>query len=156
MIRNEREYKITKAAADKFRAALKDEASPPPKGVHPRLHKASFDGMRAQLEDLDDQLQSYESLRAGKLRGRIKGTIHELGDVLVRARIARKWTQRQLADRLGIHMQQVQKYEADSYASASVTRICDVLTALGADVDIEVKLVELPELVAAGSAAKKR
>jgi hypothetical protein len=54
-------------------------------------------------------------------------------------------------------MQQIQKYESESYASASLTRIQDVLTALGADTDVEAKLVELPEgLGAAAVAAKKR
>jgi DNA-binding XRE family transcriptional regulator len=145
MIRNEREYRITKAQAEKFRTAL-EHPGDPPKGVHPRLHKASIDAARAQLQDLDAQVSSYEALKAGKVKAALRGSLDELGDLLVRARIARKWTQKQLAERLSVHMQQVQKYEAESYASASLTRVRDVATALGVTIGVDGKLVALPDL----------
>ncbi|MGH9107125.1 MAG: helix-turn-helix domain-containing protein, partial [Acidimicrobiales bacterium] len=42
-----------------------------------------------------------------------------------------RWTQRQLAEALGIAEQQVQRYEASGYRSASLARISDVADALG-------------------------
>ena len=54
--------------------------------------------------------------------------------LLIKARIARGWTQRRLADELGVAEQQVQRYETTEYRSASLARICDVATALGIDV----------------------
>lgn len=57
-------------------------------------------------------------------------SLAELATVLVKARIARRWTQRQLAEALGIAEQQVQRYEATEYRSASLARICDVAAAL--------------------------
>ncbi len=49
---------------------------------------------------------------------------------VVRARHA----QRQLAERLGLKEQQIQRYEATNYASASMERVSQVIEALGIEV----------------------
>ena len=54
-----------------------------------------------------------------------------LATLLVKARIARGWTQRRLAEALGVAEQQIQRYESTDYRSASLARICDVADALG-------------------------
>ncbi len=54
---------------------------------------------------------------------------------MIRARIARGLTQKDLAKRLGIKEQQIQRYEETDYASASMARVNQVIKAL----DIEVK-----------------
>lgn len=54
-----------------------------------------------------------------------------LGDALIKARVARGWTQRQLADRLGVAEQQIQRSEATAYRSASLARLSDIADALG-------------------------
>jgi HTH-type transcriptional regulator / antitoxin HigA len=54
--------------------------------------------------------------------------------LLISWRIARHWTQRQLADRLGMHENQIQKYEAEDYSCASletITRIAAILKEAG-------------------------
>ena len=61
-------------------------------------------------------------------------SLAEPATLLVKARIARGWTQRRLADALGIAEQQVQRYESSGYRSASLARICDVAAALDIDV----------------------
>lgn len=54
-----------------------------------------------------------------------------LATLLIKARIVRGWTQRRLADALGVAEQQIQRYESTGYRSASLARICDVAEALG-------------------------
>ena len=58
----------------------------------------------------------------------------------MKARIARRWTQRQLADALGVAEQQVQRYEATGYRSASLARISDVADALNLTITEEAHL----------------
>lgn len=60
--------------------------------------------------------------------------------MLIKGRIAAGLTQRQLADRLGLKEQQMQRYEATDYASASLARVSEVIAALG----IEVKEAVVP------------
>ena len=56
----------------------------------------------------------------------------QLATFLIKARIARGLSQRELADRIGLKEQQIQRYEATDYASASLARIKEVASALGA------------------------
>lgn len=132
MIKNERQYRITKAAAEKFgRAVAELEAAAPRPDVHRLLQKAELDALRSQLEDLRAQLEEYESLKAGKHTGLELNSIEELPRALVRARIAGGLSQKELADRLGLKEQQIQRYEATDYSGASMSRLQEVCSALG-------------------------
>jgi HTH-type transcriptional regulator / antitoxin HigA len=57
-----------------------------------------------------------------------------LATLLIKARIARGWTQQRLADQLGVAEQQIQRYEATEYRTASLARICDVAAALSVEI----------------------
>jgi HTH-type transcriptional regulator/antitoxin HigA len=65
-----------------------------------------------------------------------------LAEALVMAPVARGWTQRRLADELGVAEQQIQRYEATGYASASLARLARVATALGVTITETVTLDE--------------
>jgi hypothetical protein len=82
------------------------------------------------LGRLRAEIEEYEQLRSGQVAVLEGASLGELASLLVKARFARRWTQRQLADALGIAEQQVQRYEATGYRSASLVRICDVAAAL--------------------------
>src|SRR5947199_184943 len=64
----------------------------------------------------------------------------ELPTALIQARIAAGLTQKQLAERLGLKEQQIQRYEATGYASASLKRVSAVIQALGLHVHEELAL----------------
>jgi HTH-type transcriptional regulator/antitoxin HigA len=57
--------------------------------------------------------------------------VEDLPKALIRARIASGMTQEGLAHKLGVKTQQVQRYEATEYESASFARIRNVVQALG-------------------------
>ncbi|MFK5143472.1 helix-turn-helix transcriptional regulator, partial [Klebsiella pneumoniae] len=81
--------------------------------------------LASQLEDLEDEILEYETLRAGQLSTIKVETFDELADGLIKARIAAGLSQKQLADRLGVKEQQIQRYESERYASASLQRLQD-------------------------------
>jgi DNA-binding XRE family transcriptional regulator len=131
MIANEREYRITKAAAKKFEAALKnfDERPTADRSAHPRLMQAEKEGMAGQLATLRRELREYERLRSGRVRISLR-EVEQLPKKLVRARIAAGLTQEALAKKLGIKRQQIQRYEGSEYASASLATIRQVAQAI--------------------------
>ena len=133
MIRNERQYRITKAQADRFSQTLDSlkQHSSETEGMHPLIAKAQEDALRSQLADLQGELREYESLKAGKFPTDELSVVAELATVLIKARVAQGLSQRDLAERLGLKEQQIQRYEATDYASASLTRIKEVVSALG-------------------------
>lgn len=130
MINNARQYRITKAEAERFAEALAqtDERSG---HLHPLLQTAMRDGLVSQLEELREQLAEYEALRAGTITALELNSLEELADLLIRARIAARLTQKELAERLGLRPQQIQRYEATRYAGASLARVQAVAAALG-------------------------
>src|SRR5713101_7903415 len=133
MIKNERQYAITKAQAEKFTRALAQLTHQAAKRqkVHPLLRKAEEQALRSQLADVRAEMQEYQSLRSGKYRPPKISSIGELPGLLIQARIASGFTQKDLAEKLGLKEQQIQRYEATDYASASLSRLMEVSRALG-------------------------
>ena len=103
MIKNERQYRITKAQADQFSQTLDSLRKRPSEteGVHPFIAKAQEDALRSQLADLEEELREYESLKAGKFPMDELSGVAELPTVLIKARIAQGLSQKDLAERLG-------------------------------------------------------
>ena len=134
MIKNERQYRITKAQADRFSQTLRSlrRRSGGAEGVHPVIAKAQEDALRSQIADLKDEMREYESLKAGEAQLDGLNLVTDLSVLLIRARISQGLSQRELAERIGVKEQQVQRYEATDYASASLSRIREVADALGA------------------------
>ena len=132
MIKNERQYRITKAQADGLARTL-ESLSHEAGEAHPLIAKAREDALRSQIEDLHAELRDYESLLAGGFRSDDLQAVADLPAMLIRARIAQGLSQRELAERLGLKEQQIQRYEATDYASASFTRITEVAGALQAE-----------------------
>ena len=61
--------------------------------------------------------------------------VAEVPSVLIKARIATGLSQRDLAERVGVKEQQIQRYEATDYATANLARILEVVSALGTTVE---------------------
>ena len=148
MIKNERQYRITKAQAEKFAKTLHDLTSTQNHGVHPVLHKAQMDALKSQLGDLHSELSEYEVLRSGKRKVMALVSLEELPRTLIQARIASGLSQEELAAKLGLKPQQIQRYEATEYQSASFERVTAITRALGVKLrqPAELRLVSLGDL----------
>ena len=135
MIKNERQYRITKAQADRFSHSLRSLRQNLSKSnrAHPLIAKAQEDALSSQLADLEAELRAYESLRTGDFQFDELKVVADLPAVLIKARIAQGLSQKDLAGRIGLKEQQIQRYEATDYASASLARIKQVVSALGVE-----------------------
>lgn len=132
MIKNEKQYRITKAQARRFEEALAELARQErPSNVTPRLWQAQRDAAQSQLRELQEQIDAYERLHLGKSKELVLEAVEDLPKTLIRARIASGMTQEGLAHRLGVKTQQIQRYEATDYESASFARVLKVVQALG-------------------------
>lgn len=147
MITNERQYRITKAEAERFKATLDELVArgDQRKGVHPLLVKAEREALQSQLDDLLAELQEYETLRAGGVSVIKINSFDELADGLIKARIAAGLSHKALAERLGLKEQQVQRYEADRYASASLQRLQEIAKAIGVQIRKEIVMPLAPK-----------
>jgi HTH-type transcriptional regulator/antitoxin HigA len=130
MITNEVQYRATKAHLAKF-----DEAAAHLEAKLAAAHNAKrtqleLDAVSAQAQDLRAEIMEYELLRSGTVSSFDAHSLADLAVLLVKVRVARGWTQHDLAEALGVAEQQVQRYESTGYRSASLARMCDVADAL--------------------------
>lgn len=133
MIKNERQFRVTRAQLDRFVDALTGlETSP---DVDPIRRQLEVDTARSQIVELQHQLDEYIGLRDGTVPVGAPADLGELPRYLIRQRIAGGMTQRDLGERLGMKEQQIQRYEADDWASASLRRLTEVADAVGLRLD---------------------
>ena len=137
MIKNERQYRITRAQVERFERTIKElrSRSQTESNVHPLIAKAQEDAVSSQLEDLKREMREYESLKTSEFPIDELEVVSGLPSMLIKARIARGMSQRDLAERIGLKEQQIQRYEATDYASASLSRIREIVSGLSGGVD---------------------
>jgi ribosome-binding protein aMBF1 (putative translation factor) len=102
MIKNARQYQITRSQVAKLECALTQLTTLQENGglVRRRVQRAQEDAMRSQIVDLREQLAEYEALRGGKRTVLALGSFEEFPRALVQARIAEGISQKELAKRL--------------------------------------------------------
>lgn len=141
MIKNERQYRVTKTEAQKFELTLAHlnqlEAE---KADNPMLWQLQRDAIESQLNDLREELQEYEALTSHPSNQTIALTFNSLSElptILIKARIAANLSQKALAERMGLKEQQIQRYEATEYSSAKLSRIIEVSESLGMKLELK-------------------
>lgn len=141
MITNAREYQITKAQCTKLATALQSMGA---RGASDSLLMADIErqAIESEVALLTKQLTDYDDLYEGRRTHLEVQGLKQLPSVLIKARIASRMTQKELAVRLGVHMQQVQRYEATSYRAASFERMLEVAQMLGVKIRQDVVLAE--------------
>ena len=146
MIKNERQYKITRAQAVRFSNALEGLRQRPNNddSLHPLVAKAQEDALCSQLADLESELSEYEALKAGEFQLDSLKVVADLPSILIKARIAQGLSQKELADRVGLKEQQIQRYEATDYASANLARIMEVASAFDVDIKSRISTTNTP------------
>ena len=144
MITNERQYRITSAQLVKLKTAIGNfDFKEATKRIKSKiLAKAEIEALRSEYENLSMQLHEYETLKSGTIEILKASNLEELPSILIRARIVKGLSQRQLADAIGLKEQQIQRYEAEEYASANLRRLADVSNALS------LSITEIAEFVA--------
>lgn len=133
MIKNERQYRAAGKVVQKFENTLATRPNEPSSGsgVHPLIWDAEREALESELERLRAEMATYQALRSGDQRLLEVASWDDLPDALVRCRIAAGLTQKDLADRMGLAEQQIQRYEATRYTSASFRRVQEVADAIG-------------------------
>ena len=130
MIRNENEYREAVRRLDEEKARFDQHQDRlMSMGLSADEVKTALDPMRSFHEQLKEEVESYERLKRGEMAELMN--LHGLGLTLVGLRIALGLSQRELAERLGIHESQVSRDERNEYHGITVERAARVLDALG-------------------------
>jgi DNA-binding XRE family transcriptional regulator len=121
VIRNQRQLSVSRRKRDELLAAAFEAG----------------ESDRSLFEELADEVQheidEYVGVRDGTIRSFSIESMDELADGLVKARIARKWTQEELAVAIGTSKQMVQRDEAGGYEKAGLARLAEIADVLEYD-----------------------
>jgi hypothetical protein len=140
MIQNERQYRITNSRLKEFQSAvLRLKSLPKPTDINGQLdYQADLDSLESFIEEFQEDIAEYENLKNGNVTSLSFDSFAKLPEALIKARIVRGLTQEQLAEKLNVKPQQVQRDESNGYASASFSKILGIQKALNIEVKEEI------------------
>lgn len=134
MITNDKQYRSTRVQIEKIRHAIESSQDGRDEEIHPVFLAAHQVALKDQLEELEADVAKYDQLRSGAIYVFEAKSLRDLPKVLISARIARGMSQKDLGAFLGIHEQQIQRYESEQYRSASLGRLADIAEALNVQI----------------------
>ena len=131
MIKNDRQYQVTCKNLADFRASLLllevRGAVDTPKWLYDEQLKT----VKGEIARLVKLVEEFENLKVGKVKlPALSSAVQNVPDLLIKYRIAKHLTQRELAQLLGLHEQQIQKYESTNCGAASLDTICRIADVL--------------------------
>lgn len=140
IITNERQEREARALLAQVEEALSSDAAF--QSLIAGLPVGTIDGIRrllnTELRELRDSLAAYTAGIGGDLKLLQRAANGDPGTLLIVARVARGWTQKELSRRLFVPEQQVQRYEAERYRSISLAGLLRVCRTLGVQLSANV------------------
>jgi HTH-type transcriptional regulator / antitoxin HipB len=133
MIQNEHQYEVTQGEIRKLEQVI--ETFLEQDGLQSRQLAIMQHGFQSQIDRMLAELREYDELKAGRVKITM-AAIEDLPRVLIQKRISLGMTQRELANKLGIKEQMVQRYEANGYESISYQRLTEVWNALDTSIPV--------------------
>ena len=139
MIKNEVQYKLTKTSVEGFETRLNWLRTNPQARAHidPMLAQAEEESMESMIEELREDLLEYETTKHGQFDVTTLHSVHVVPTALIKARIARGLTHKQLAYILDLKEQQIQRYEANDYMNVDLGRVQEIARVLADDALVE-------------------
>ena len=142
MIKDEKQYDFTKEQAHKFERTIaqlhQDEEKKKNDPDYWQVYHDSFQGI---LDTLREEIAEYEMLTAHDRQTPLLLKLDDtdyLPQILIKARMGAKLSQKELADLSGLTEAQICEYEAKNYHTASVLDLFAVMDAL----DLKIKTCE--------------
>lgn len=135
MIRDERHYQNVQSWVQNFEQALAQLERNENERVkdNPQLREIYINEVQRKLDDLKEEIREYETIANHDERTPIVlelDDINNLPQLLIKARMAAKLSQKELADLAGLTEEQIQEYEDKDYEDASFLDVMAVVDAL--------------------------
>ncbi len=140
MIRTENENQDSLERLEQMRQLLKaQEKKLAAEGLRPEQIKRALDPSRVLYDQIKEELDTYQQLKKGRfdeLRN-----LHGVGQMLIGVRIALGLSQREMAEKIGVHESQVSRDERNEYYGITVERVARILDVLGVEITTRVEKV---------------
>jgi len=142
MIKNDRQFKITKNQLKKFEETLEILKNTDTSEIHPLFAKAQLDSIESQIESLKREIKEYEAIKNGDIIN-FTSDFFELSSCIIKARIAKGLNHEEFGKLLDVTAQQIQKYESEDYSGTSLRRLQEIVKVLGLKSRVYFELKEI-------------
>lgn len=146
MIKNQKQAAIVRKEINELRALLIEMEA---KSAEQKLdfkQQLQYNVWQGRIADLRLEIEEYEHLTSDDLRI-LKVNSDNLQKAIVSFRIASGMTQKDIADKLEIQEQQIQRYEQNDYLTASFERIIQILHTLEVEVSLKKEFTKETKVV---------
>ena len=159
MIKDELEYEVSKEWVEKFNKTIaameRDEEA---KRKDFLKWDAGRGSIQCHLDQLHEEIAEYERLMAWDKSKPIEIVVenfNRLSEALIKARMAAKMSEEELAEILDIDPERIKEYEKRKYQNASLTEILEISLALGLEFKTAVMQVDFAEIEAIKETAER-
>ena len=159
MIKDESQYEFSKEWVEKFNKTLaameRDEEA---KRKDFLKWDAGRVSIQRHLDQLHEEIAEYERLMAWDKSKPIEIVVEDfnrLSEALIKARMAAKMSEEELAEILDIDPERIKEYEKKKYQNASLMEILEISLALGLEFKTAVMQVDFEEIEAIKETAER-
>jgi DNA-binding XRE family transcriptional regulator len=159
MIKDELQYEVSQEWVAKFTKTMaamdRDEEA---KRQDFLKWDAGRGAIQCHLDQLHEEIAEYERLincDKSEPIAIVVENLNKLPDALIKARIAAKMSEKELAEMLGIDEQRIKEHEAKNYRYASFVEILDISFALGLEFKTAVMQVDFEQIEELKESAKE-
>jgi transcriptional regulator with XRE-family HTH domain len=159
MIKDELEYEVSKEWVEKFNktiAAMERDEEAKKKDF--LRWESGRSVIQCHLDQLHEEITEYERLincDKSKPIEIVVENFNKLPEALIKARMAAKMSEEELAEILDIDPERIKEYEKKKYQNASLTEILDISLALGLEFKTAVMQVDFEEIEAVKETAAR-
>lgn len=133
MIKNQKQAAVVRKEIEDLRALILEMDEVSKEQELDLKQQLQYNVWKGRIEDLINEIEEYETLTSPELRT-LELRLENLAKAIVSFRIASGLTQSDLADKIEIQEQQIQRYEQNDYLTASFERVIQILKALQVEV----------------------
>lgn len=127
MIKNDAQRERTVVQIDGFRQTL-TKATERIAGKRSAAIRGSYEGV---IRQLDEEVREYDQLKSGDLKLPRIQRLDQIAPLITKMRIAKGFSQTELARRLGVSKQVISRYEENDYQTVAIGRLQEILDAIG-------------------------
>lgn len=135
LVSTDRQARDLETEIDKISLALSSDQTL--KSIIEGLPELAIEGIRRSLttekRELTEKLEAFRLAQEGNIELMQEQVGNDLGDLLIVARLAQNWKQKDLARKLGRQEQSIQRWESERYRSISLANFMKVARALSVE-----------------------
>jgi HTH-type transcriptional regulator/antitoxin HigA len=144
MLSNELEYRHARKKLEALRSEVEKRSLAVERETSQTV-RAVIEALKMKIGDIKREIADYEDLKNGKLSEFEADSLDEFGELVTKARIAKGWSQADLAEAVGIHSQQIQRYERNDWQKINLWRLQEIVEILRLRLNIHAHLEDVTE-----------